>query len=77
LEFSPDLAHRYESLNNRTESLSGRFKRDVTSLVIEMAIFTDREFYDYVRERYSNEPQNKIEEIIRNVILVKLECNLI
>jgi len=69
LEFSPDLAHRYESLNNRTESLSGRFKRDVTSLVIEMAIFTDREFYDYVRERYSNEPQNKIEEIIRNVIL--------
>jgi len=69
LELSPDLADRYENLNNLTDILSGRYKRDVTNLIIEMAIFTDREFYDYVRERYSKESENKIEDIIRNVIL--------
>jgi len=72
--YKEELFERYKKLNESIPSIPERFRRAAINqeLVIELAIFTDSEFYEYVKERYSypssSELQNKIENILEAII---------
>ena len=72
---SPALATRYARLAALAQDPAPappRPRREARGqqLVIELAIFTDTEFHDFVRQKFIEEPDTEIRTIITNIILV-------
>ena len=76
---SPALATRYARLAALAREPApapapARQRRDARGqqqqFVIELAIFTDTEFHDFVRQKFIEEPDTEIRTIITNIILV-------
>ena len=74
---SPALAARYArlaALARDPAPAPARLRRDARGqqqqFVIELAIFTDTEFHDFVRQKFIEEPDTEIRTIITNIILV-------
>ena len=72
---SPALAARYArlaALARDPAPAPPRPRREARAqqLVIELAIFTDTEFHDFVRQKFIEEPDTEIRTIITNIILV-------
>ena len=76
---SPALAARYARLAALAREPApapapARQRRDARGqqqqFVIELAIFTDTEFHDFVRQKFIEEPDTEIRTIITNIILV-------
>ena len=72
---SPALAARYARLAALArDPAPARLRRDARGqqqqFVIELAIFTDTEFHDFVRQKFIEEPDTEVRTIITNIILV-------
>ena len=76
---SPALAARYARLAALAREpapapapVLARPRREARGqqFVIELAIFTDTEFHDFVRQKFIEEPDTEIRTIITNIILV-------
>ena len=74
---SPALAARYARLAALAREPApapapARQRREARGqqFVIELAIFTDTEFHDFVRQKFIEEPDTEIRTIITNIILV-------
>ena len=74
---SPALAARYARLaalarHPAPAPAPARQRREARGqqYVIELAIFTDTEFHDFVRQKFIEEPDTEIRTIITNIILV-------
>ena len=76
---SPALAARYARLAALARDPApapapapARLRREARGqqFVIELAIFTDTEFHDFVRQKFIEEPDTEIRTIITNIILV-------
>ena len=72
---SPALVARYArlaALAREPAPAPARLRRDARGqqFVIELAIFTDTEFHDFVRQKFIEEPDTEIRTIITNIILV-------
>jgi len=69
---SPGLNERYQFLSKNNLSQS-RFVRAVApnhgKLTIEVAIFTDKALFEYVKKRYPDEPRENIDEVLTELIL--------
>jgi len=72
---SPGLNERYEFMSKNISSQKRgalKHKRDVDSdnkLTIELAIFTDRALFEYVKKRYPDEARENIDEVITELVL--------
>jgi len=73
---SPGLNERYNSLrkNGSVQSRGAfKFKRAIAAsndkLTIELAIFTDKALFEYVKKRYPDEAHDNIDEVITELIL--------
>ena len=73
---SPELNERYHFLrkNSSFESRgTSKFKRAIAAsngkLTIELAIFTDKALFEYVKKRYPDETHENIDEVITELIL--------
>lgn len=66
--FSPDIMARYRTLNNTDHIRRKRQHPSSRNVIIELAIFTDNDFHKFVRGRFSQEPEDKKQNIISNII---------